>query len=355
MDTNLATAIKQIHDTPVGQITEVKLINARGAWVTLSSLGAGIVSVVVPDRDGNFVDVALGYKNLADYMADGPCCGKTPGRYANRIASGRFSIDGREYQLAVNNGPNALHGGPTGFQNHIWNVVDVEPGKVIFGLVSPDGDEGYPGTFEVLATYTWDDDNRLTIKYQGKTDAPTVVNLTNHTYWNLNGEGHGDILDHILEINALDYLVTDETLVPIEPAPVEGTPMDFRKPRVIGSRINEPFPALIYGKGYDNCWPIDRTDPARPDFAASLYSPVTGIVLTVKTNQPAVQVYTGNWLDGCPEGKSGVYHDYDGVAIECQGYPNAPNAAWAPSTLLRPGDSYSRFIKFEFSTAKTDT
>lgn len=340
--------------TPHGVVTLVTLTNRRGASVTLSSLGAGVTELIVPDALGNLDDVVLGYASPADYMDDGPCAGKIPGRYANRIARGRFSIDGHNYQLTVNNGPNALHGGPTGFQNRIWDVAldDVDNGIVTFCLTSVDGDEHYPGTLSVRAAYRWDDDaDTLTLTLEAKTDAPTIVNLTNHSYWNLNGEGSGSVLNHTLRLYADTYTPTDETLVPTgDMAPVEGTPMDFTEPKVIGARINEDFPALRYGKGYDNCWVIKRRQPGEMVKAAELHSDRSGRSLAVWTTQPAVQVYTGNWLAGSPTGKCGrSYNDYDGVAVECQNIPDAPNHPGFPDAVLRPGGKYLQVIEFRFT------
>ena len=334
-----------------GTITHITLENAGGAKVTLSTLGAGIVSVIVPDGDGNMDDVVLGYKDPAAWMADGPCAGKIPGRYANRIAKGRFSIDGEEYSLAINNGPNALHGGPTGFQNRIWELVEADDRKVVMEYRSADGEEGYPGNLTARATYTWSDANALTLKMEAESDKPTVVNLTNHAYFNLAGHDSGSVLDHVLWLNASRYLPTDDTLIPLpgEPAPVKGTPMDFTSRKPIGEDIKADFPALKYGKGYDNCWVIDREEPGEMVIAAELGDLKTGRILTVSTTQPGVQVYTGNWLEGCPESKSGTeYHDYDGVAIECQAFPDAPNRPDFPSTLLRPGEKYEQTIEFRF-------
>lgn len=333
----------------------VTMTGANGSTVTLSSLGAGIVEVIVPDRLGNLADVVLGYRNAADYMADGPCAGKIPGRYANRIARGRFSIDGTEYQLAINNGPNALHGGPTGFQNHIWDVDlnEIDKGVVVFTLQSPDGDEGYPGNLNVKARYTWaDDENCLSLELTAETDKPTVVNLTNHAYWNLDGEGSSDILSHKLKLNASRYVPTDETLIPTgEIAEAKDTPMDFMELRTIGDRINDDYPALKYGKGYDNCWLVDEYRPEQVKEVAVLQSEQSGRCLTVRSSQPAVQVYTGNWLDGSPVAKSGKpYRDYDGVAIECQAVPDSPNQPVFPSTRLNPGREYRQVIEFIFTT-----
>lgn len=337
------------HPSSKGDITLVKIVNASGASVTLSSLGAGIVSVVVPDAAGRMTDVALGYADPADYLYDGPCAGKIPGRYANRIARGRFTIDDKEYTLAVNNGPNALHGGPEGFQNQIWTVAETSADTVVFTLHSPDGDEGYPGNLDVEARYHWDDSDTLTLTLRATTDAATVINLTNHCYWNLDGEG--PVLDHELTLGSSAYLPTDSTLIPTgEIAPVAATPMDFTTAKPLGRDIKADFPALNYGKGYDNCWVVDGYRKGELRHVATLVGPRSGRQLDVATTQPAVQVYTGNWLEGCPAGKDGhIYHDYDGVAIECQGMPDAPNHPSFPSQLLTPGDTYQEIIQFSFT------
>jgi len=335
-----------------GEITLVELINRRGASVRLSSLGAGVVSVVVPDRYGEMADVVIGYENVADYMSDGPCAGKIPGRYANRIAAGRFALDGVDYTLVVNNGPNALHGGPSGFQNRIWDMELVGEDAVKFLRVSPDGEEGYPGALAVSATYRWFDNNSLELTLQAETDKATVVNLTNHSYFNLSGHDAGSVLGHQLKLQSSYYLPTDETLVPTgEYAPVEGTPMDFRTMHALGRDINDDFAALRYGKGYDNSWAIDDYKPGKMQLAAELYDPESGRSLEIMTDQPAVQLYTGNWLDGSPRGKGGYeYHDYDAVAIECQDMPDAPNKPGFPSARLNPGETYCRRIIFKFTT-----
>ena len=342
---------KRTAQSPKGVIELYKLTNKQGASVELSTLGAGIVSIVVPDSDGKMADVLLGYKNPADYIYDGPCAGKVPGRYANRIAKGVFHLGGKEYKLAVNNGPNALHGGPEGFQNQIWTAEE-HAGGVTFRYVSADGEEGYPGKLEVEAAYTWSDDNELTLTLTGKTDALTIINLTNHAYFNLSGENSGSVLDHELWLAASHYLPTDDTLIPTgEIAPVEGTPMDFTTTKALGRDIKADFPALIYGKGYDNCWVVDAWKPGQLKKVAVLSDSKSGRVLEVATTQPAAQVYTGNWLAGSPESKSGrSYEDYDGVAIECQGMPDAPNKPQFPSQELKPGDKYERVIKFTFTT-----
>jgi len=333
-----------------GEIAVFRLTNAAGARVEVCNVGAGITSAVVPDRAGRMADVALGYADYADYIGDGPCMGKTPGRFANRIAGGRFTLDGRVWPLAVNNGPNHLHGGPTGFANRLWQAEAGDAG-VVFTRTSPDGEEGYPGTLTARVAYAWDDDCCLSIELEAACDAPTIVNLTNHAYWNLAGENAGSVLGHQLQLCASHYLPTDETLIPTgRQAGVDGTPMDFRTPKTLGRDIRADFTALRYGKGYDNCWTVDGFRAGRETVAAELYDPHSGRRLTVRSTQPAVQVYTGNWLAGSPCSKSGrPYADYDGVAIECQGFPDAPNRPDFPSAVLRPGETYRRTIRYCFS------
>lgn len=312
----------------------------------LTERGAGIVSVVVPDKNGVMGDVVLGYRDEASYLGDGPCSGKIPGRFANRIAGGCFTLDGKEYKLVKNHPEYQLHGGPDGFSNRLWAISKASGNQAVFTLDSPDGDQGYPGSMHIEATYTWGDDNALTLEIKATADAPTVINLTNHTYWNLNGEDSGSVFDHVLRLPASRWLVTSEALIPTgELAPVEGTPMDFRTAKPIGRDIKADFPALKYGKGYDNCWVLDGEPGLK--LAAELNSPASGRRLEIWTDQPATQVYTGNWLDGSPVSKSGrPYRDYDGVAIECQGFPDAPNHPDFPSCTLRPGEQYCRTIIF---------
>lgn len=340
------------HETERGEVTTYELINASGASVKLSSLGAGILEIKVPARDGKLADVVLGYKDVADYFYDGPCAGKVPGRYANRICKGHLDIDGKVYQLNINNGPNHLHGGPENFSNKIWDC-EMDGDTVVFSLESPDGDENYPGCLTARVAYTWNDDNVLKIELGAVTDKTTVVNLTNHTYFNMAGEDQqGTALQQVLQLNCSRYLPTDDSLIPSgEMAPVEGTPMDFTTPKTVGRGIKQDFPALNYGKGYDNCWIIDGHEDGDLHLAAVLCDEKSGRAVEISTDQPAAQVYTGNWLEGCPMSKSGKqYHDYDGVAIECQGMPDAPNHANFPSQLLRPDDEYRRIILFDFKT-----
>ncbi len=333
------------------EILKYTLENKAGASVVLSSIGAGIVSINVPDRDGRLADVVIGYPKAESYFGDGPCAGKCPGRYANRIANGKFSLDGEEYTLPVNNGPNHLHGGPDGFQNKVWDSrIDGE--AVEFMYYSPDAEMGYPGNLKVVARYQWSEDNRLQLTFTAQSDKATVVNLTNHVYFNLDGEGSGSVLEHVLKLNASEYLPSDPTLIPLgDSEPVAGTPMDFINPKPIGRDIKADFEPLRIGKGYDHCFVIDDYAEGQLADAAQLYSPKSGRKVKISTTQPGIQVYTGNYLDGCPEGKNGhIYHDYDAVALECQHYPDCPNHPDYPSTVLRPGQTYEQAIIWAFES-----
>ena len=332
-------------------IYKYTVTNASGASVVLTNIGAGIVAINVPDKAGKLGDVVLGYGKAESYFADGPCSGKVPGRYANRIAKGRFTLDGKEYTLPINNGPNHLHGGPEGFQNQVWESRK-HKGGVEFKYVSADGEMGYPGKLVVVARYEWSEENELRLTFSAKTDAPTIVNLTNHVYFNLNGGG--SVMRHFLRLNASEYLPTDDTLIPVgDPEPVAGTPMDFLNPKTIGRDSKKDFPALNYGKGYDACWVIDGYRKGQLQEAAELWSNRSGRSVKVFTTQPGVQVYTGNWLEGCPVGKRGrIWHDYSAVALECQHFPDSPNRPEFPTTVLRPGKTFHEAIIFAFGVRK---
>lgn len=345
---------KNVVEAPFGNIELYTITNASGASVTLSSLGAGIVSVKVPDAQGVIENVVIGYKNPADYLADGPCAGKTPGRYANRIALGKLPVDGKIYQLAINNGPNALHGGPTGFQNHIWQSK-TEGNKVVFTLNSPDGDEGYPGNLTATVTYEWTEDNALIIDYKAVTDAPTVVNLTNHAYFNLAGENSGTVLNHELKLACSKWLPTDATQIPTGVIDsVKGTPMDFTEFKTLGKDIHDDFEALKIGKGYDHCFVVDDWVPGRLTPVAWLRENNSRRILQIDTTQPGAQLYTGNWFGGetplNPEGRP--YNDYEGAAIECQHFPDSPHHPNFPTTQLNPGETYEETIVYRFGVEK---
>ncbi|MEG0656008.1 MAG: aldose epimerase family protein, partial [Mucinivorans sp.] len=242
------------------------------------------------------------------------------------------------------------HGGPTGFQNRVWGAR-VEGDRVVFSFVSDDGQEGYPGTLTVEACFDWDDDCNLEITYFARSDAKTIVNLTNHVYFNLTGDGSGSVDDHVLQLNASHWLPTDATLIPTgEIASVDGTPMDFRSPHSLGERIDDDFQALQFGKGYDHCWVLDDWRAGRLTPAGELYSPVSGRCVLVSTTQPGIQIYTGNWLEGSPQGHNGPYHDRWAVAMECQGWPDSPNHDNFPSQVLEADQTYQQHIVYSFST-----
>lgn len=342
-------------DSHKGIISHITLTNESGASVTLSTLGAGIVSIKVPDAEGKLSDIVMGYKNPCDYIYDGPCCGKIPGRYANRIARGLFFLNDKEYHLNINCGPNHLHGGPEGIQNQNWlYAVDGEAGDVTFFLKSKDGDEYYPGNIEIRANYLWTENNELHLTLQAVTDADTILNLTNHTYFCLSGHNAGNALEHELQLFCSKYLDTDDSLAPTgKLLPVKGTPMDFTRSHPIKDRIKDDFKPLHIGKGYDHCWVADGFSEKAPklNIIAILKDRNSGRQLQIDSTQPGVQVYTGNWLTGSPMGKDDYeYKDYDCVAIECQGLPDAPNHKNFPSQILRPGKEYYQQIIFRFTT-----
>lgn len=344
---------REIH-TSKGIITLFEIHNAKGAFVELSTLGAGITRMVVPDKNDRLTDVVLCYENEADYWYDSPCAGKTPGRFANRIANAEFSLDGNTYHLPKNDGENSLHGGPEGFQNRIWDYEIIENG-VKFSLLSPDGDAGYPGNLKAAVTYRWNDDNSLDIIYDAQTDAPTIVNLTNHAYFNLKGFEKGNILDHELKIFGSKRVQSDNHDIPTGAIlPVESTPFDFLSPKKIGAEISKDFENLHIGKGYNHYYFID-SEQNSPELAlaAELKCKDSGIKLSVHTSMPGVMLYSGNWLYGAPMGKNGhVFHDYDGVALECQFPPDAPNQPTFPSTILRPGEHYRQSIRYTLTVSK---
>ena len=337
--------------TPEGEaIILYTLTNGQGAQLRLSNFGAAIVSLTMPDREGRMADVVLGYKHPEGYFYDGAAAGKSVGRCANRIAGGRMTIDGVAYALEINNGRNHLHGGTKNFANRIWESR-VETNRVVMSLLSEDGDQGYPGELNVEAVFDFDDDNAVEITYLARTDRTTVVNLTNHVYFNLAGEASGSVLDHELRLNASQALEMDPWQIPTgRRLDVAGTPQDFRTFRAFRPGIDAEFNHIRDFKGYDHPFVVDGWKPNILGEVGTLREPRSGRSVTVLSSQPSVMIYTGNWLaGGCPETKSGGrYADYDGVAMECQNFPDAVNHPDFPSPLLRPGELYCQKIVFRF-------
>ena len=332
-------------------VTLYTLRNHNGAEVSICNYGGIVQSLKVPDRNGNIGDVVLGFDNVEDYIKGSPYFGALIGRYGNRIAKGKFTLDGHEYTLATNNPPNALHGGVKGFDKVIWTprAYDSAEGPSLeLTYFSKDGEEGYPGNLTVKAVYTLTQDNALKLVYTATTDKDTVINLTHHSYFNL--AGHGTILNHIVMINADKFTPTDDTSIPTgELRPVEGTPFDFRTPTAIGARINDDNEQLKFGKGYDHNFCInDYTGAVR--LMARVYEPTTGRVLEVSSGEPGLQFYSGNFLDGTLTGKGGwVYQFRDAFCMEPQHYPDSPNEPSFPSVVLKPGQVYHNTIIYRFS------
>ncbi len=338
------------HNAGMDDTGAYTLDNGNGMRVRILAYGAIVQSIEVPDRDGRTANVALGFPGPEGYAAHpDPYFGAVVGRYANRIAGGRFTLDGTRYAVPVNNGPNSLHGGETGFDKRTW-TASPSATAVELTLVSPDGDQGYPGTLTASVTYSLSPDNALTAQYRATTDGPTVVNLTNHGYVNLAGEGSGTIEDHLLQINAAHYTPVDETLIPTgEIAPVAGTPFDFRQPTPIGARVRAADPQLLRAQGYDHNWVLDGSGLR---VAAVVSEPVRGRTLTVSTTEPGLQFYSGNFLDGTFTGTGGrAYRQGDGLALETQHFPDSPNRPDFPSTVLRPGEEYRSTTVYAFGVS----
>lgn len=343
---------------PDGRGVEEVTLTSGPVTARVITWGALLRTLDVPDRSGKPADIVLGYADLKGYLDKPNYFGASVGRYANRIRAGRFSLDGKSYTLATNDGPNALHGGREGFDRRLWTITDVAGGpapSVTLRYVSPDGEEGYPGTLTASVTYTLDAAGTLTVTYLATADRPTIVNLTNHSYFNLAGEGSGrSILDHILTIPAARYTPVDPTLIPTgELATVAGTPLDFREPAVIGARIRDGRdPQIVRGRGYDHNYVLTPAPTAEPHPAARVEDPVSGRVLEVASNQPGVQFYSGNFLDATIVGKSGLaYRQADAFCLEPQVFPDTPNQPAFGSARLDPGATYRNVITYRFSTS----
>jgi len=339
--------------TPSGAAVELyTLRNKHGMEAHIATYGGIVTALTAPDRRGQYADVVLGFDKLDDYIAHpAPFFGAMVGRYANRIAHAQFTLDGVIYNLVANDGPNALHGGPVGFDKVVWQVSQADIGpkgpRLVLMHTSPDGDQGYPGALRVTATYTLQEDDALRLDYAATTDRDTIVNLTQHSYFNL--RGHGDVLGHLLQINADRYTPVDDTEIPTgELRPVAGTPFDFRQPTAIGAHIDDADPQIRIGHGYDHNWVLRKSAGAL-GLAATVYEPETGRVLEVSSSAPGLQFYSANGLDGSLKGKGGAtLARRSGLALEAESYPDSPNQPKFPSVILKAGKTYHNTIVFRF-------
>ena len=346
--------------TPDGTPVEIyTLQNSKGAEARIMTYGGIVQKLTMPDKNGNYADVVLGFDTLdgytnPKYTGACPYFGALIGRYGNRIGGAKFTLEGKTYQLATNNGPNSLHGGVKGFDKVVWTAVKADVGpegpRLVLNYLSKDGEQGFPGNLNVTATYTLTEDNALKLQYKATTDKPTIVNLTQHSYFNLAGQGNGDILGHLLYINSDQTTPVDSGLITTGTfADVTGTPFDFRTPTAIGARINDPDPVLQYGPGYDHNWVIKKPF-GKFGLMARVKDPSSGRVMEVWSDEPGLQFYAGNFLDGTLTGKDGkVYQRRSALAMEPQHYPDSPNKATWPSVELKPGQTYHNTIEYKFS------
>ena len=352
--TNFET--KPFGNLPDGQTVSLYILtNAEGMKVSVTNYGGIITEVIVPDKNGKMGDVVLGYDNLEGYLKDNPYFGALIGRYGNRIGKGKFSLNDKEYTLATNNGPNHLHGGVKGFDKVLWSAKKIESdGHIGLELtyVSKDGEEGYPGSLSVKVNYILTDDNEIRIEYEATTDKPTICNLTNHSYFNLKDAGKSPILDHKLMIDANRMTPVDKGLIPTgKLASVENTPFDFRNPEIIGQRINTDTEQIKFGLGYDHNWVLNGAS-GKLRKVAELSEEVSGRILEVYTEEPGMQFYSGNFLDGSITGKNGTVYEYrHGLCLETQHFPDSPNIPDFPSTTLNPGEVYKTTTVYKFLVA----
>jgi aldose 1-epimerase len=330
------------------------LKNENGVVAQITNYGGRIINLWTPDKNGDFADIVVGYETLAEYLKSNEIYyGTLIGRYGNRIAKGHFTLNDSVYTLATNNKVNHLHGGVKGFNNVVWDAKKIDGQILELTYLSPDGEEGYPGNLKVKVVYTLTSDNELKVEYWATTDKPTPVNLTQHSFFNLKGAGNGEVNDHIMQILADSYIPVDSTLIPFgEIAPVEGTPFDFRKPVAIGARINEDNIQLKYGGGYDHNWVLNKAETGL-NYAAKVVEPASGRTLEVFTNEPGIQFYGGNFMNGKDSGKGGKIFAYRGaLALETQHFPDSPNQPTFPSTILNPDKEYYSVCVYKFGVEK---
>ncbi len=352
-----SVAVNSFGTTPEGEAKLFTLTNGNGMEVDITNYGGIVTSIRVPDREGNMDDVALGFPTLEGYLGEDPYFGALIGRYGNRIANATFDLNGETYELPANDGPNSLHGGPGGFHTKLWNATQINDGDVSgveLQRTSPAGEEGFPGNLDVMVRYTLTEDNELRIEYEATSDQATPVNLTNHSYFNLSGEG--TILDHVLMIDADAFTPVNNTLIPTgELREVAGTPFDFREPTPIGERIEAENEQLGFGQGYDHNWVLN-TGGGGLASVATLYDPSSGRMMEVLTTEPGLQFYSGNFLDGSLTGKDGINYELrTGLCLETQHFPDSPNQPEFPSTTLEPGDTYTSETVYRFSTRDENT
>ena len=330
------------------------LKNKQNMQAALTNYGARMVGLWVPDKNGKLLDIVAGFGSLKDYVSsEERYYGAIVGRYGNRIAKGKFSLDGKSYKLDINNPPNTLHGGRTGFHSRVWDALQKDSQTVIFSYVSPDGEEGYPGKLTVSVTYRLTDDNALYMNYEVYTDKKTVINITNHNFWNLNGEGNGTINNHELMIAATHYTPVDSTLIPVGIAPVANTPLDFTKPMKIGVRLDQNNEQLKFGNGYDHNFVLEKKKTGGPELAAVVKGDLSGIVMEILTTEPGVQFYGGNFMKGRYIYKNGSRDEYrTAFCLETQHFPDSPNQPAFPSTVLEPGKKYFSETIHRFQVAK---
>lgn len=351
---NESIRVDSLGTMPSGEvISQYTLVNRNGLQMQVINLGGTITSLKVPDRQGQIEEVTLGCDSLKDYLDGTPFFGCLVGRYGNRIADGAFELEGTRYEVAKNNNGNHLHGGLRGFDKAYWNIEPLpsDNGPAIrLSYLSPDMEEGYPGNLSVEVVYTLSDDNELSMAYRATTDKTTVINLTNHTYFNLTGNARQNILDHELVLHATQYVPVDSELIPVGTlADVAGTPLDFRESRKIGERIDADHPQIVNGRGYDHCWVISG-NAGELRLGAAVYEPLSGRTMEMYTTEPGVQLYTGNFLDGTQRGKGGkVYNRRDGFCLETEHFPDSPNRESFPSVVLRPGEVYQSRTVYAFS------
>ncbi len=339
-----------------GKQVHLYIISCGRKKAAITNFGGRLVSLLVPDSSGKLTDVVLGYNSLKDYRQytrNGSYFGALIGRYGNRIAKGKFSLGGEIYQLAINNPPNALHGGTIGFNDVVWDVVKTTPGSIELHYLSKDGEEGYPGNLDVNVTYTLTDNGAIEIAYKATTDKATVLNLTNHSYFNLNGDGE-TINNHILQLNASHFTPVDVSLIPTgKPGPVAGTPLDFTKPEKIGLRLEDQHQQLEYAKGYDHNFILDASKEKGMQLAATVVGDKSNIEMQVYTDQPGIQFYGGNFMEGGDKGKMGKPYGYrTAFCLETQHFPDSPNQPQFPSTTLKPGETFYSQTAYRFSVKK---